>query len=167
MKIAVAPPVESLIADPLTVGAAHAALMVPGRTIREKLDRLETILKAGETIELPVKHHFARGVYAREMFIPKGIVVVGRVHKYSQISICSRGDISVLTEAGIKRVQAGAHIVAPAGIKRAVYTHEDTVFTTICHTHTRDADLLLEELTFARFEDYDRFCAALAHEEQP
>lgn len=170
--IAVPTPVESLICDPLAVRQAHLpavarqadVLHVPGRDIREKLARLEAALFAGNPVDLPVKHHFSRGVYARELFIPKGTVLVGKIHKYSQINIVNLGDISVLTEDGVKRVKAGATIVSPAGIKRAGYAHEDTVWTTIHGTHETDLDKLEDELIAVSFEQYDAFCAALALE---
>lgn len=172
MQIVVPLPVGSLIVDPLRVDHAalpvsveHASvLQVPGRDIREKLARLEAALFAGHTVDLPVKHHFSRGVYARELFIPKGTVLVGKIHKYSQINIVSRGDISVLTEDGIKRVKAGDTIVSAPGIKRAGYAHEDTIWTTIHGTHETDLEKLEAELIAASFEDYDTFCAALALE---
>lgn len=127
--------------------------------------RLEAELLSGEEIDLPVKHHFSRGVYARELFIPKGTVLIGKIHKYSQVNIVSRGDISVLTEDGIKRFTAGDHIVSGPGIKRAGFAHEDTVWTTIHGTNETDIDKLEDELIAASFEDYDKFCAALALEE--
>jgi hypothetical protein len=70
----------------------------------------------------------------------------------------------VLTEDGIKRVKAGATIVSPAGIKRAGYAHEDTIWTTIHGTHETYVDKLEDELIAASFEEYDAFCAALALE---
>lgn len=164
-------PVESLIVDPFGVGYASLpvtvepnVLQVTGRDIREKLARLEAALFAGDTVELPVKHHFSRGVYARELFIPKGTTLVGKIHKFSQVNIVSKGDISVLTEDGIKRLKAGDHIVSAPGIKRAGYAHEDTIWTTVHGTHETDLDKLEDELIAASFEDYDTFCAALALE---
>ena len=32
----------------------------------------------GDTVELEVKHHFSDGLYARELFIPAGVCLVGR-----------------------------------------------------------------------------------------
>lgn len=163
--IAIPTPVEQLVIDPLAGQAClptvvePAVLQVSGRDIREKLARLEAALSSGETVELPVKHHFSRGVYARELFIPKGTVLVGKIHKYSQINIVSRGDISVLTEEGIKRVKAGDTIVSKPGIKRAGYAHEDTLWTTIHGTHETDLEKIENELIAASFEDYDAFCA--------
>jgi quercetin dioxygenase-like cupin family protein len=169
----IAPPVPaaSLIVDPragpwasLPVAVEASPLSVPGKDIREKLARLEAVLFAGQVVDLPVKHHFSRGVYARELFIPKGTVLVGKIHKYSQINIVNRGDISVLTEDGIKRVKAGDTIVSKPGIKRAGYAHEDTIWTTIHGTHETDLEKLESELIAASFEDYDTFCASLALE---
>lgn len=166
--IALPVPVSSLIDDPLgrreymPADAGVTALTVPGRDIREKLARLEAALLSGKTIDMPVKHHFSRGVYARELFIPKGTVLVGKIHKYSQINIVSKGDISVLTEDGVKRVQAGGTIVSGPGVKRAGYAHEDTIWTTIHGTHETDIEKLEDELIASSFQDYDEFVAALA-----
>lgn len=111
---------------------------------------------------MPVSHHFSRGVYARELFIPKGTVLTGRVHKYSQINVLLRGEISVLTEDGIVRIKAPHVIESPAGTKRAGYAHEDTVWMTICGTHTTDVDALEDELTTRTYAEYEGYCLALA-----
>lgn len=134
---------------------------------RTKLARLEAALFSGQTVDLPVKHHFSRGVYARELFIPKGIVLVGKIHKHSQINVVLKGDISVFSEDGIKRVKAGETIVSPPGVKRAGYAHEDTVWTTIHGTHETDLERLEDELIAASFEDYDAFRVAFAQGEAP
>lgn len=171
MQISVPTPVEQLVAGPLGGGgvlvpADHdgGLASIEGRDIREKLARLEAMLFSGQVLELPVKHHFSRGVYARELFIPKGTVLVGKIHKYSQINIVSKGDISVLTEDGVKRVKAGDTIVSSPGIKRAGFAHEDTIWTTIHGTHETDLERLEDELIAASFEDFDVF-SALALEE--
>jgi quercetin dioxygenase-like cupin family protein len=173
MQIHVNMPVESLVIGPLIGQSANFpvvaeradVLYVSGRDLREKLEKLTAALFSGKTIDLPVKHHFSRGVYARELFIPKGTVLVGKIHKFSQINIVLKGDISVLTEDGVKRVKAGETIVSPAGIQRAGYAHEDTVWTTIHGTHETALDRLEDELIAASFEDYDAFCATLAQGE--
>lgn len=169
MKIDVPVPVEQLVRDPFVetreppVVVESMPLDVPGRTIREKVQRLEELCKeSGHEIDLPVQHHFARGVYARELFIPKGTVLVGKIHKYSQINVVAKGDISVLTEEGIKRVRAGTTIVSGPGIKRAGYAHEDTIWLTIHGTNETDLDRLEDELIAGSFEEFDALCAPVA-----
>jgi len=109
-------------------------------SMREMLERFESEMFKLGTIEIPVKHHFSQGVYAREITIPKGTVLTGKIHKYSQLNILSKGDISVLTEEGIKRVQAPFTIVSPPGTKRVAYAHEESVWTTVHGTDETDLE---------------------------
>jgi len=79
----------------------------------------------------PLTHSFAEGVYIREIRIPKGYFVVGKLHRDSYTSFIVSGDMSVLTEQGVKRVKGPSWAIAPAGTKRFGYSHEDTVWVTI------------------------------------
>lgn len=169
MKIAVHTPIQHLVADPFAGRlvqdiAQHGPLaaLAQGTDWREKMDRLEAAIVSDlPALDLPVKHRFSRGVYARELLIPKGTVLTGRIHKYSQINILLSGDISVLTEQGIKRVRPPFVVESPAGTKRVAYAHEDTVWMTICGTDTTDPDVLEDELTTRTYAEYDAFCAGL------
>ena len=60
--------------------------------------------------------------------------------------IISKGDISVATKDGIKRVQAPHTFVSKAGIQKVVFAHEDTIWTTIHATNETDIDKLENEL---------------------
>ena len=79
----------------------------------------------------PLKHSFAEGLYIRELTIPKGHFVVGKLHKDSYLNIVVTGDMTVLTENGVKRISGARHHVAPPGTKRFGFSHEDTVWITI------------------------------------
>ena len=41
--------------------------------------------------ELPLKHHFAPGVYLREIFMPADTVVIGMIHKTEHLNILIQG----------------------------------------------------------------------------
>lgn len=112
-------------------------------------------------IELPVKHHFSQGVYARELFIPKGTVLTGKIHKFQQLNIMSQGELSVLTEDGVKRVKAPFTIVSPPGTKRVAYAHEDTIWTTIHGTELTDVDEIEKAFIAQTEQEYIEFCKAL------
>lgn len=129
--------------------------------MREKVQRAEAVMLTMPQLELPVKHHFSYGVYARELFIPKGTTLTGKIHKYEQLNILSQGEISVLTEEGVKRVKAPFHIVSPAGTKRIAYAHEDCVWTTVHGTDEKDLEKI-ESIFIAQTEqEYLEFCKAL------
>ncbi len=108
--------------------------------LRNRIEALEqAMLNMPEhQIEIEPVHHFSEGVYAREIMIPKGTTLTGKIHKFEHLNIISKGDISVLTENGIERLRAPCTLVSKPGTKRVGYAHEDTVWTTIHATKERD-----------------------------
>lgn len=120
----------------------------------EKVVALEDEVKKLPQVEMPPEHYFAQGVYGREITIPKGVVLVGRMHHQSQINFIMRGDISVTTPDGVKRVQGPCVIVSPAGTKRAGYAHEETVWITVLGTQETDPKVIEDTLTSATFEEF-------------
>lgn len=143
-----------------------------GRPMREQVSHAEEMMRSyGEPVEIPTRHHFAnpgtpRGVYAREITIPAGTVLTGKIHKYAQINILSKGDISVLTEEGIVRVQAPFTIVSPAGTKRIAYAHEECVWTTIHGTELTDLEEIEAQFIAQTEQEYLDF-ARLIEKKEP
>lgn len=129
--------------------------------LRGKVFQLEQKMLEQPQLDLPVKHHFSQGVYGRELFIPAGTLLTGKIHKYEQLNILSQGEMSVLTEEGVKRVKAPFHIVAPAGTKRIAYAHTDCTWTTIHQTELRDVDQIEARFIAQDEAEYLEFSKAL------
>ena len=108
-----------------------------------------------EQVETPIRHYFAAGMYAREMTIPSGTFVIGKIHRHQHISTVSKGDITVFTEFGKQRIKAPYTLVAEPGTKRAVYTHEETVWTTFHATNETDLEKLEAELIAPDYESFE------------
>lgn len=121
----------------------------------------ESIRRELPLVELKVTHHFSDGLYARELFIPKGTVLTGKIHKHQNLNIMSSGELSVLTEDGIKRVKAPFTVVSPAGTKRVAYAHEDTVWTTIHATNEIDLEKIESAFVANSEAEYLSYCAQL------
>lgn len=130
-------------------------------TMREKVFILEEGMKKFEQTELPIKHYFAPGVYAREMFIPADTVLTGHVHKYENFNILSQGEMTVSTEEGMKRVKAPFAVVSPPGTKRIAYAHTDCVWTTIHGTNERDLAIIEETFIAKSEQEYLEHCKML------
>jgi len=126
-----------------------------------KIDRIEEELRKGELLDLPVKHYFSHGVYAREMFIPKGTIVTGKIHKYQNLNIMSKGELSVLTEAGVVRIRAPFTVVSPPGTRRVAYAHADTIWITIHGTEEQDLERIEDHFIAQTLEDYQAFSCLL------
>lgn len=87
-----------------------------------------------------ITHHFADGMYIREMFGKKGDVVVTKLHKTTHPYFVVKGDVSIESDKGTVRIKAPAWGITKAGTKRVAYFHEDTIWITV-HA-TKETDLL-------------------------
>jgi hypothetical protein len=125
---------------------------------RADIVRLESEALKWPQLDLPVNHYFARGVYVRELPIPAGAMIVGRVHKYSQVSMLIKGEMTIFSGGELKKMRAPCIIECPPGIKRAGYAHEDSIFVSVHGTYETDPDKALDELTTVSYEEFDRFC---------
>lgn len=83
-------------------------------------------------IQPPVLHHFAPGMYGREILLPADSLTVGKIHKHAHLNIISMGKCRVLTEDGVQSLEAPYTFVSKPGTKRVVYAITDVVWTT-CH----------------------------------
>ncbi len=128
-----------------------------GLSDREILLHLQdTLPKHFPKIDIKMEHHFSKGVYAREAVIPAGAIVVGKIHKHENLNIVSKGDISVFTEEGWKRIKAPATFVSPPGVKRLGLAHEDTVWTCIHATEETDLEKIESEMIAVDYEEFDQ-----------
>lgn len=109
-------------------------------------------LTEGERMELPVEHEFVDGMYVRRLFIPAGTIVVGKIHKKACFNVVERGEISVLTEHGSRRLEAGFTGISMPGIQKLGFAHTDTVFVNIFRTDITDIETIEQDIAC---ESYD------------
>lgn len=128
---------------------------------RHQINNIEKEMLAMTQVELPVEHYFSHDVYARELHIPKGVTLTGRIHKFANLNILIKGDMSVLVDGEVKRMTAPCTIVSPPGTKRLAYAHEDCIWTTIIGTDETDADKIEELFTAQSEQEYLAFCDTL------
>ncbi len=124
---------------------------------RDKMMALENEMRKHPQLEDQVTHHFAPGVYARELFIPKGALLTGKIHKTEHLNIISQGKI-IVSNMGESRTITAPHIlVSKPGTKRAGYALEDTIWITIHPTLETDLIKIEEEVIAKDFDEVDRF----------
>lgn len=108
---------------------------------------LEKTLLSMPQIELETRHHFAPGVYVRELRIPAGVCLTGAVHKTEHLNICVQGVLRVVSATMPDKVVRGGDIFAsPPGTKRAAYVEEDAIWLTVHATDETDVSKLEELL---------------------
>lgn len=79
----------------------------------------------------PKDENYGCCTYAREMFIPKGTLIIGKIHRHQHLNIISKGKVVVYTEFGEKHLEGPVTFVSEIGLKRSVFAIEDTLWTTI------------------------------------
>jgi hypothetical protein len=96
--------------------------------------------------ELPLTHTFSDGVYAREIFMPKGMVVIGHVHNTTHLNIVSTGKALVYMNDIVVEITAPFTFESKAGTRKVLYILEDMFWTTIHVTDEVDIETLKESL---------------------
>lgn len=122
--------------------------------MRQTILDLEQAMNEASDVQLQIKttHRFIDGIYAREVFIPAGTLLVGRIHRHACISIMNSGLKTTITEDGAMKIKAPFATISKPGIKRVGFAHEDTIWTTIHATNERDLAKLEDELFVDKYD---------------
>ena len=140
-------------------GCALEALPSPSR---ETILRFENALREYPQVDCPLKHNFAPGMYAREILLPADTLIVGKIHKHAHLNIVTRGRCTVVTEFGRKEIDAThgpVTFTSDAGAKRALYVHEETVWTTIHAVQSTDLAEIERDIIAPDYPELDAFMA--------
>lgn len=132
------------------------SLFIREAALRKKIDALQDELAKVPQVETPMTSTFAGGVCSRELFIPKGTLLIGKVHLTDHFNICLKGDLTFVTVDGPKRVVGPTMFVAPAGTKKMAYANEDSIWINMHPALTDDPDQIADALTVDKFADFDR-----------
>ena len=109
-------------------------------------------------VKLELKHFYANDIYARELFIPNDVTIVGKIHKYDHLVMVIKGELSFsMDDCSVKRVKAPFIMQSKAGAKRAIYAHEDSVMVTV-HKYNGSPDKADDFLVFDKESDWLEFC---------
>jgi hypothetical protein len=120
---------------------------------REQILDFEALLKRFDQLDMPLTHTFAPGAYARTILLPKGAVVVGKIHRHAHLNIISKGKVSVVTEFGRMDI-TGPHVFTSLpGTKRALCVVEECVWTTIHLTGETDLAKIEEQIIAKTYEE--------------
>jgi hypothetical protein len=108
----------------------------------------DTILQHGGSVRnhtpemeelMPVEHNLQDGLYTREIFMPKGTLVVSYIHKQNHPSFFLKGEMSVVLDTGeIKRIKAPMKVMTEIGTQRVAYMHEDCTWVCVYRTDAKN-----------------------------
>jgi hypothetical protein len=130
---------------------------VANLSVREQIDVIEKSMLEYPQVEIPVKHSFSSGIYAREILIPKGTLLISKYHKFEQIDFMLYGDLSVVTSNGLLRIKAPFVGASHPGMKRLGYAHEDTLWIDVRAVNETNIEHLEKIMYCDTFEELEEF----------
>lgn len=99
--------------------------------VRQQIIDLEAYLLTLPQVDIPIKHHFADGLYLREGFIPAGTLATGMLHVAEHANIISQGTIRIVTEDGAETLTAPATFICRPGVKKVAVAVTDVVMINV------------------------------------
>ena len=103
--------------------------------------------------DCPVKHRFAKGCYLREILMPAGTRIIGKIHATEHFNILLTGKVTVITAEGSEYIEAPFTFVSKAGVQKVVIIHEDCLWQTLHVTDKTELDEIEKEVIV---ESYDQ-----------
>lgn len=129
-----------------------------------KLNSREGILKVSEWLKaigkeikdpFPLYEKIGGGAYSREVHVPSGYAIAGRIHKQDSMVYLLKGSLVVVTENETKTITAPAQFVSKKGMKKVAYILEDIVWIDIHGTDAETTEKAEEQLFCDTYEEYE------------
>lgn len=117
--------------------------------LQSDIKKLQGIMLKLPQAEIEATHRFTDSLYAREVFIPAGVALVGATHKTNHLYVVSSGHCEVVVDGRRETITAPFTGETKKGDKRVIYAITDTVWTTFHPTQETCLDklgqILIEE----------------------
>jgi quercetin dioxygenase-like cupin family protein len=108
------------------------------------MDLQNVMMEMPQAPAMTTSHFFTGKMYCRRIEIPKGTLVVSKVHKTDHFFIGCVGELEVAGEGETYIIRPGDIVPSPVGTKRVVLALTDVVVLTVHKTDKTAADGDLE-----------------------
>lgn len=108
---------------------------------RQELRALQLALTGLPQINAEPKHRFCGDIYLRELEIPEGSLVLGKIHKHEHFVILAEGACRINTDKGMQDIIAPHVWISKPGDQRALYAYEHCTFFTIHENEGGNQDI--------------------------
>lgn len=147
--------VEVAIAAELAVPTAGEVAFT--EAVQQRIDDLESCLRVGidcgalVDVRQQLRHIFTPGLYARELSLPRGTIVVTKIHNTEHPFVVSKGVVRVFIEGvGWETITAPHLGVTKPLTRRVVLIVEDCVWTTFHPTDKKTPEEVEAEIILPR-----------------
>ena len=107
---------------------------------QDSIYQLQEIMKDFPQAPVVTRHHFSDGMYAREMIMPAGCIVVGALHKTKHLFSLVSGQCEVSSVYERENITAPYLGETIPGTKRVIYSETGCTWVTYHPTHLTNID---------------------------
>lgn len=104
-------------------------------------------------VAVPLTHHFAPGVYLREVCMPAGSLIIGHEHRTAHLNTVLTGRATVMMDGVVKEIVAPCTFLSAPGVRKVLFIHEEMRWQTIHPTDETDLNKL-EDLLIVKSASY-------------
>ena len=95
----------------------------------------------------PTKNHIEGGLFTREIFFPKGSLIVSLIHKQNHPSFLLEGKVSIINDQGVvKELKTGDVVFTKTGAQRIFYAHVDTKWCCVYKTNKKTVEEAMKDV---------------------
>jgi hypothetical protein len=144
-----------------TVNGLKLSDMLPTPRIMENrkyITRLmNKIISLGEPMpDCKLKHIFSPGIYVREVTMPAGSLIVGRIHTTEHLNEVISGECQIFTADDELVTRRGGDIfTSKAGVQKVGWCITDVVWRTIHATNETNIEKIEQELSVLTYDELE------------
>lgn len=108
--------------------------------VRQAMANVQGAIDGGEVAQghEVLTHHFAYGVYGRQMDVTANTLVISKMHRHETLNVFLKGRVALISNDGVQELVAPCVLVSPAGTQRIGFFHEDSAWLTVHPVDTQD-----------------------------
>ena len=126
----------------LPVGDNETHADILERQMLENILRGEPDTYLGAAFSENVNHYFAPGIYVRELYMPKGMILVGHKQKTETVNTLLKGKVALIEDGELIYREAPFTYVTPAKHRKAAYVIEDMIWQNVFPSDETDVEIL-------------------------
>lgn len=115
------------------------------RNQQAAIRELAKAMAHGPCVEIEPVHRFAPGLYVRELTVPAGHVIVGKIHKHETLNVLLKGSALLACDGKAEKVTAPLTFVSAPGRQKAAIALEEMTWLNVHATTETDLEKIEQE----------------------
>ncbi len=116
--------------------------------------KVEALIKQYPQLPIETRHHKGGGIYEREILVPAGTIITGKIHLTEHLAKLIQGTMTIFSEYEKGTFTGPMTFTSKPGVKRVGFAHDNCVFSTFHVTDETDIEQLEKDLVVDTEEQY-------------